>query len=82
MERRKRKLRDGIDSNNESCECESASTKWYMAHFVVQKYPKMLKGIAEKRKTAVFRKRVSAKTAVFSAFKSVGQSVKANDTKT
>ena len=30
-----------------------------------------LKGITEKRKTAEFRKRVSAKTAVFSDFKSV-----------
>ena len=38
-----------------------------------------LKFIYEKRKTAEFRKRVSAKTAVFSVFKSVGQSVKAND---
>ena len=30
-----------------------------------------LKGITEKRKTAEFRKRISAKTAVFSVFKSV-----------
>ena len=82
MERRKRKLRDGIDSNNESCECESASTKWYMAHFSVQKCPKILKGIAEKRQTAVFRKRVSAKTAVFSVFKSVNLVGKSDDTLT
>ena len=39
-----------------------------------------LKKLQKKNKRRYFRKRVSAKTAVFSAFKSVGQSVKANDT--
>ena len=76
MERKKRKLKDSVGSYNESCGCESASTKGYMAHFGVQEFPKILKGIAEKRKTAVFRKRISAKTAVFYAFKSVNRSKK------
>ena len=49
MERKKRILKDNVGSNNESCECGSASTKGYMAHFVVQEFPKILKGIAEKR---------------------------------
>ena len=34
---------------NESCGCESASTKGYVAYFVVREFPKILKGIAEKR---------------------------------
>ena len=82
MGRKKRELKDNIGSYNESCGCESASTKGYMAHFVVQEFPKILKGIAEKRQTAVFRKRISAKTAVFSAFKSVSRSKKSDDTLT
>ena len=49
MERRKRKLKDNVGSYNESCECGSASTKGYMANFVVQELPKILKEIAEKR---------------------------------
>ena len=65
MERKKRKLKDNVGSYNESCGCESASTKGYMAHFVVQEFPKILKEVAEKRKTVVFRKRISAKTTVF-----------------
>ena len=77
MERRKRKLKDNVGSYNESCECGSASTKGYMAYFVVQNFAKNLKESSEKRKTAEFRERVSAKTAVFSAFKSVSRSKKA-----
>ena len=77
MERKKRKLKDNVGSYNESCGCESASTKGYMAHFGVQKCPKILKESSEKKKTVVFRKRISAKTAVFSAFKSVNRSKKA-----
>ena len=44
-----------------------------MAHFGVQECPKMLKENSEKKKTVVFRKRISAKTTVFffSVFKSV-----------
>jgi hypothetical protein len=42
-----------------------------VAHFGVQKFAKILKENFEKRKTVVFRKRISAKTAVFSVFKSV-----------
>jgi hypothetical protein len=42
-----------------------------VAHFVVQSLRKSLKENPEKRKTVVFRKRISAKIAVFSAFKSV-----------
>jgi hypothetical protein len=53
-----------------------------MAHFGVQKYPKILKGITEKRKRRYFRKRVSAKTAVFSVFKSVKSVSKSDDTLT
>jgi hypothetical protein len=49
MGRKKRELKDNVGSYNESCGCESASTKGYMAHFVVQEFPKILKGIAEKR---------------------------------
>ena len=49
----------------EGCECCSASTKGYMAHFGVQELPKILKENSEKRKTVVFRKRISAKTTVF-----------------
>jgi hypothetical protein len=41
-----------------------------------------LKGITEKRKTAGFRKRISAKTAVFSVFKSVKSVEKSDDTLT
>ena len=39
-----------------------------------------LKSVTEKRKTVEFRKRISAKTAVFSAFKSVSRSKKSDDT--
>ena len=49
MERKKRILKDNVGSNNESCECGSASTKGYMAHFVVQELPKILKEVAEKK---------------------------------
>ena len=49
MERKKRKLKDSVGSYNESCEFGSAGTKGCMAHFVVQEFPKILKGIAEKR---------------------------------
>ena len=68
--------------NNEGCECGSAGTKGYEAHFGVQKKTKSLKEISEKRKAAVFRKRVSAKTAVFSVFKSVKSANKSDDTLT
>ena len=43
----------------------------YVAHFGVQNFAKILKEKLEKKKTVVFRKRISAKTAVFSVFKSV-----------
>ena len=49
MGRKKRKLKDSVGSYNESCECGSASTKGYMAHFGVQELPKILKGVAEKK---------------------------------
>ena len=65
MERRKRKLKDNAGSYNESCECGSASTNGYMAHFGVQNFAKILKENPEKKKTVVFRKRISAKTTVF-----------------
>ena len=45
--------------------------KWYVAYFGVQNFAKILKENLEKRKTVVFRKRISAKTTVFSVFKSV-----------
>ena len=54
MERRKRKLKDNVGSYNESCECGSASTKGYVAHFDVQNFTKNLKENLEKKKTAVF----------------------------
>ncbi len=41
-----------------------------------------LKSINEKKKTAEFRKRVSAKAAVFSVFKSVNSVSKSDDTLT
>ena len=62
MERKKNRIKDNVGSYNESCDKESASTKVYAAHFVLQKCPKSLKENLEKRKTVVFRKRVSAKT--------------------
>ena len=49
MGRKKRGLKDNVGSYNESCECGSASTKGYMAHFGVQEFPKILKEVAEKR---------------------------------
>ena len=52
-------------TNNESCDKESASTRVYAAHFVLQKCPKSLKENLEKKKTVVFRKRISAKTTIF-----------------
>ena len=75
-------MKDNAGSYNESCECGSASTKGYMAHFGVQEYLNILKRVAEKKKTVVFRKRISAKTAVFSVFKSVSRSSKSDDTLT
>lgn len=45
MEKRKKRVKDNVGSYKESCECESASTKGYMAHFGLQKCPKVLKGI-------------------------------------
>ena len=51
--------------------------RWYVAYFSVQNFAKNLKESSEKRKTVVFRKRISAKTTVFSVFKSVNRSKKA-----
>ena len=65
MERKKNRIKDNVGSYNESCDKESASTRVYMAYFVLQKCPKSLKENLEKKKTVVFRKRVSAKTTVF-----------------
>ena len=65
MERKKSRVKDNVGSYNESCDKECASTKVYAAQFVLQKCPKILKENLEKRKTVVFRKRVSAKTTVF-----------------
>ena len=56
--------------------------RWYVAYFVVQNFAKMLKENSEKKKTVVFRKRISAKTTVFSVFKSVNLVGKSDDTKT
>ena len=69
MEKRKKRVKDNVGSYKESCECESACTKGYKAYFGVQILLKFLKESSEKRKTAEFRKRISAKTAVFSVFK-------------
>ena len=82
MEKRKKRVKDNVGSYKESCECESASTKGYMAHFGLQKCPKVLKGITKKRQTAEFRKRISAKTAVFLVFKSANEVIKSDDTLT
>ena len=49
MGNEKKEIKDNVGSNNESCECGSASTKGYMAHFGVQELPKILKEVAEKR---------------------------------
>ena len=65
MERKKSRVKDNAGSNKESCDKESASTKVYAAQFVLQKCPKQLKEDLEKKKTVVFRKRISAKTSVF-----------------
>ena len=56
--------------------------RWYMAYFGVQNFAKNLKESSEKKKTVVFRKRISAKTTVFSVFKSVSRSGKSDDTLT
>jgi len=47
-----------------------------MVQFGVEKRQKRAKTTAEKRKTAVFRKRTRAKTAVFSAEKLANRQVK------
>ena len=73
MERREKKEKDNVGLYKGQCGCESASTKGYMAHFGLQKCPKNLKGITKKRQTAEFRKRISAKTAVFSAVRLVNR---------
>ena len=60
--------------------CENAATlvqRWYVAYFGVQNFAKILKESSEKKKTVVFRKRISAKTPFFSVFKSVNRSKKA-----
>ena len=54
--------------------------RWYVAYFSVQNFAKTLKENLEKKKTVVFRKRISAKTAVFSVFKSVKSVDKSDDT--
>ena len=82
MERRKKKLKDNVGSNNESCGCGSASTKGYMAHFGVHKLPKNLKGITEKRKRRNFASGSARKPPFFSVFKSVNRSKKSDDTLT
>ena len=73
MERRGNEVNSSLGLYNESCECESACTNGYKAYFGVQSLLKILKENLEKKKTAVFRKRFSAKTAVFSVFKSVSR---------
>ena len=49
MERKKNRIKDNVGSYNESCDKESASTKVYAAHFVLQKCPKTLKENFEKK---------------------------------
>ena len=49
MERKKRKLKDSVGSYNESCGCESASTKGYVGDFSVQNFAKILKESSEKK---------------------------------
>ena len=49
MERKKSRVKDNVGSYNESCDKESASTKVYAAHFVLQKCPKSLKENLEKK---------------------------------
>ena len=56
--------------------------RWYVAYFSVQDFAKNLKESSEKKKTVVFRKRISAKTTVFSVFKSVNLVGKSDDTLT
>ena len=82
MERKKSRVKDNVGLYNESCDKKSAGTKGYMAYFVLRKCPKSLKEDLEKKKTVVFRKRVSAKTTVFSVFKSVNLVSKSDDTLT
>ena len=65
MGRRENEVNDSLGLYNESCECGSACTNGYKAYFGVQNLLKILKEKLEKKKTAVFRKRISAKTAVF-----------------
>ena len=45
--------------------CKGEIQRWYVAYFVVQNFAKNLKENLEKKKTVVFRKRISAKTTVF-----------------
>ena len=63
----------GSNQSHGQRKCGSACTKGYKAYFGVQILLKILKDNFEKNKTAVFRKRISAKTAVFSVFKTVKQ---------
>ena len=79
MERKKSRVKDNVGSYNESCDKKSAGTRGYAAHFMLQKCPKSLKENLEKKKTVVFRKRFSAKTTVFSVFKSVNLVSKSDD---
>ena len=54
----------------------------YMAHFGVQKCPKNLKGITEKRKRRYFASGLARKPPFFLVFKSVNLVGKSDDTKT
>ena len=73
----------GRENKNERCDKESACTKRSTRRILAYENGKNdLKRTHEKRKTAEFRKRISAKIAVFSSFKSVNRSNKSDDTKT
>ena len=72
------KRREGLQKekeieNRRERECESAHTSVYEAYFGIQEREKNLKENFQKKKTVVFRKRISAKTTVFLVFKSVSE---------
>ena len=68
--------------NNESCDKEASVQRGTRRILAYKKRRKALKRYPKKEKRRCFRKRVSAKTAVFSVFKSIKSVDKSNDTLT
>ena len=65
MERKKRTLKDDVGSNNESCECGSASTKGIWRILAYKNVRKFLKELLKKENGGIFASGLARKPPFF-----------------